>query len=107
MKVVIAQGETLNVFLEDTDSEFEISYGGKHPDILTVQTELPDSLGREGFIYAECFNPLQLLDGEDAEMRLFKEAARRQAIDLMSDEEILALYNTFESAAQSRGILGG
>lgn len=106
MHIIIAQGETINVFLEGTDGEFEISYGGKRPDILTVQTDLPDSLGRDGFIYAECFNPLRLPEGEVAEMTLFEEAARAQAIDLMTDEELLALYNTFESAAQSRGLLG-
>lgn len=106
MKIVLSQGDTLNVFLSGTDGEFEISYGGKRPDILTIQSDLPDSLGRDGFVYAECFNPLQLPEGEGAEPSLFEEAARQQAIDLMTDEEILALYNSFEAAAQSRGLIG-
>lgn len=107
MKIVLSQGDTLNVFIAEADGEFEISYGGKRPDILTIQSDLPDSLGREGFVYAECFNTGLVTDSEEPfKPGLIDETARQRALDLMTDEEILALYNSFESAAQSRGLIG-
>lgn len=50
MKVVLSPGDTLTVELEDTDGQFQISYG---PTALTVTSDLPDTSGRTGTIYEE------------------------------------------------------
>lgn len=50
MKVLIAQGETLEISPADSDGTFTISYGDGH---LKVEVDMPDTAGREGVIYDE------------------------------------------------------
>lgn len=111
MHVVIEKGEKLTIILEGTDGEFVVSYGTTHHDALTVVADIPDSLGRSGVIYAECFNPLKLPpdNGEDAvaaSLEQHQAAAVAEAIGMMTDGEILHLYNLYEAAAQKRGLMG-
>lgn len=52
MKIVLKQGERLEVCLDGTDGEFVIEYGNID---LTVIADMPDTEGREGVIYRESF----------------------------------------------------
>lgn len=53
MKVVIAQGESVEVEIADSDGRLTISYTATE---LTVSADMPGShLGSEGLIYREVF----------------------------------------------------
>lgn len=52
MKLILKQGERVEVELADTDGKFVISYGRS---TLRVTSDLPDQKGREGVIYEERF----------------------------------------------------
>jgi hypothetical protein len=52
MRIELNRGQQLVVGLADTDGEFIITYG---PRNLTIESDLPDTSGREGVIYDENF----------------------------------------------------
>lgn len=77
MKIVLKQGDRLEVCLEGTDGEFVIEYGDS---TLTVTADLPDSDGREGVIYSERFG--------DADNGSEVEDAHKDTRPLLSDRGI-------------------
>ncbi len=52
MKIELKPGERITVTLEGTDGEIEVAFNESD---VRVTTDLPDSSGREGIIYQECF----------------------------------------------------
>src|SRR5256885_1281831 len=54
MKIVLDQGDALEVSVED--GTFKIVYG---PTALTVEVDMPDAQGRSGVIYNELVGPLE------------------------------------------------
>ena len=56
MKIILPPGETLIIELQDSEGQFQISYGEFVNQHLTIHTDFPDSLGREGLIYDEDFS---------------------------------------------------
>ena len=51
--IVIRPGQSVRVVMHETDGEFLIKYG---EEMLTVETDLPDTQGREGVIYCEDYS---------------------------------------------------
>ena len=105
MYVILCQGDSLEVTIEGSDGEFRIEYGDQR---LSITSDLPDSLGRGGVVYDEVFSPFGA--GVDVnmstDMDALVQAAKDKALQNISDDSVMLLYNLFEAEAQRRGLMG-
>lgn len=56
MKIILQPGEKVSIEFADSDGEITVDFNSKGDNCLRVETEWPDTQGRQGVIYEEDYS---------------------------------------------------